>query len=363
MSTLIIYVKTTLKSIFSNGAIAIIYFVSLPIIIGLLMGSFLNFQFENPINITKTPIAIVDEDNSTMSKNLSDMISSLDTLLTVESNESDADVTIVIPSGYEKSLLSNEENSITLKENNDSSIFLTTLETILNEYHKKLSIQLSNPNVDLSEIYNKSAVSSSVIGKPIVLNSNEYYAVSLIGFFVTMMIMNLAGGAYKSEELGINKRIYSIPLTRVRLMILDVVAGISYVFILFMIYLLVYRFLGISFTGSFPLLLLISVVTAIFIVSVSNLISTFLPKKYGTIATFAIFLVQIVLGGTFMPNTGGINISPAYFINKLFENYVLFNNFDSLKPFLISSIGISILLYSLALLKEKFSWRTSIWKY
>lgn len=360
MSTLFIYVKTTLKSIFSNGAIAIVYFVSLPLIIGLLMGSFLKSEFENPININKTPVAIVDEDNSNLSKNLTDMISSLNTLLTIESSPDNADVSIIIPTGYEKSLLSNEENSIILKENKNSSILLTTLEAILNDYHKKLSIQLSSSDVDLSEIYNQSAITSSIVGKPITLNSNEYYAVSLIGFFATMMIMNLAGGTYKSEELGINKRIFSMPLTRVRLMLLDVAAGISYVFILFITYLLVYRFLGISFTGNFPLLLLISAVTAIFIVSVSNLISTFLPKKYGTIATFAIFLGQIVLGGTFMPNTGGITISPTYFINKLFENYVLFNNFDSLKPFLISAIGISILLYSLALLKEKFSWRTSI---
>ena len=94
--------------------------------------------------------------------------------------------------------------------------------------------------------------------------------------------MNISGASYKSAELGLDKRMYSAPLTRVRMFNYDYLANLLYCVILLSFYVLVYRVLGYSFEGPIALLLLPILATVlVLMVSVGSFIGHFFSAKYG----------------------------------------------------------------------------------
>lgn len=354
---LLMWLYVNLKVVFKQFPMTIIYMLGLPLFIGLLMGNMMTIMFANPNSVEPLIIQIIDEDQSPLSSQLISFLNdeSMAPYFTLSDDERAS--LLVIPDGYEENLLSGRSSELVLEELNTHNymLSLSVAKSILDQYHEGLGRNLSTDNVEhLALIYDETSLQSIYLETPLALNSTTYYSVGMMSFFVFMMIMNISGASYKSAELGLDKRMYSAPLTRLRMFNYDYLANLLYCVILLSCYVLVYRLLGYSFEGPIPLLILPILATSCFMVSVGSFIGNFFSAKYGNMISLILFFIQIFVGGTFLPTDSMATFSPSYFITKMFQNYILYGTWESLQtPFLMIT-GIAFLLYVLTCLKEKY---------
>ncbi|MGL4373760.1 MAG: ABC transporter permease [Turicibacter sp.] len=355
-----------MKLIIKTFPVTVGYMVGIPLVIGLLMGTVMDELFDNPNVVTALPVLVTDEDQSEMSSQLIDFLAddSMSDYLYISLPES-AKIELVIPNGYEQALLQGNPTELVIKELEEQmeasvAYKLDVLESLLHQYTEQVQTSVATQgNLDILEaIYGTSAIQSVYIDTPIQLNSVSFYSISMIGFFVFMMVMTIAQSSYKQSEMGLNKRFYSAPLSRIKMFNYDYLANLIYVVFIFAIYVFVYRILGYSFTGPIHLLGLGILVIGFFCVSLGSVISTFFTPKYGNAIAMGLFFLQVAVGGSFYPIESEFlqYLSPSYPVTELFENLMLFNTFESISQPLFIMIGISLVLYLLCLLKEKFRW-------
>lgn len=354
---LLMWLYVNLKVVLKQFPMTILYMLGLPLFIGLLMGNMMTIMFTNPNSVEPLILQIVDEDESNLSHQLISILNDESMAPYFEVSDDERGSTLVIPKGYEEDLLSGTGGELVLEEGDTHNhmLSLTVATSILDQYHEGLWRTLSTDNTEfLSLVYDETSLESIYIESPIALNSTTYYSVGMMAFFVFMMIMNISGASYKSAELGLDKRMYSAPLTRVRMFNYDYLANLLYCVILLSCYVLVYRLLGYSFEGPIALLILPILASSCFIVSVGSFIGNFFSAKYGNMISLILFFVQIFVGGTFLPIDNFETFSPSYFITKMFQNYILYGTWESLQTSFMMTIGIAFLLYVLTYLKEKY---------
>lgn len=357
---LLTWVYVNLKVMVKQFPVTILYMIGLPLFIGFLMGNMMTMLFENPNNIEPIRIQIIDEDQSTLSNQFITFLSDESLQPYIEISDESLQVTLTIPKGYEEALLNQTENTLVLtkeESKNNHALSLSTLQQLLNQYHEQFMVNLSDETSDiLSLIYNKSSLTSEYVDTPLQINSHTYYSISMMGFFIFMMILNFTAAGYKTAELSLNKRFSAIPLTRLAMFNYDFIGNLIYCFILLFIYVLFYRLIGYSFTGSFGLLMLIVLATSLFTVSIGCFIKNFFSSKYGYLISYLLFFIQIFVGGSFMPMKQLQFLSPSQFIVQMFNQYILVGTWESIQsPFLIV-LAIGLTLYGLTCLKEKYHW-------
>lgn len=346
-----------LKLVFKQFPMTILYMVGLPLGIGLLIGSMTDILFENPNAIDPIKIEIIDEDQSTLSGQLIDFLNSeaMNAYLNLSTESPNA--TLTIPTEYEEQLLASSGGSLTLNEVdlNNVTVSLEMVQGILNQYHEQLMVNLSPDDSDsLVLIYEQPSLQSTYIETPLQLNSITFYSVGMMGFMIFMLIMTVTAAGYKSSEMGLEKRYYTAPLTRLRMFNYDFIANWIYCFLLLIIYVLFYRWIGYSFSGPLWLLIAPVLVTSFFIVSVGAFIGNFFSAKYGNAVATILFFVQLIFGQTFVPTESLANLSPTYFITEMFQNYILQGTWASIQNPLLITLVISFILYGITCLKEKY---------
>lgn len=354
-------IKFFFKSLKSNLFMNICSFILLPMIMLFFMDNISKNQFESP-NITSViSINIIDNDNSSSSKQFIDYIkNNCSELFNISNKNNDSELEITIPEGYESSLLTNNKSTIEIKElQKISSRYSNIAKNIIDNYHQQLYFN----DVGTSFIENK------FIDANISQTSSQYYAITFVGFLVISFIFNNiasthigeVSNSYVDESSGLNKRIYSMPISRVYRLILNFINLFLYSLIFLVLYLLVNRFLGIAFTENIFILIILSIITSLFVASASKFIDVFLPKKYGVTIVSILFLGQMVFGGMFTPFVDSLSklykISPVYIIIDLFNKYSIYNNIDSILKSSILILLISLVLFILSVIKEKYSWK------
>lgn len=354
-------IKCFFKSLKSNFVANICMFILLPIILALFMNNIAKSAFESPNIVEIININLVDNDKTSSSGQLIDYIeTNYSELFNLDNKNDDLDLEITIPKGYETSLTNNNEGSISIKElHNKSSNSSNTVKNIIDNYHEELYFN----DVGTSFIENK------FIDENISQSSSEYFAIALLGYLVISLIFNNiastyigeVSNSYTGESNGLDKRICSMPLSRVRRLILNFINLFIYAVIFLLLYVLINRFMGIAFMGDIYLLICICIISSVFIASISKFIDVFLPKKYSISITCILLFVQVVLGGMVTPFVDSLSkfakLSPTYLISDLFTNYSIYNNFDAVSASCTLLLLISLVLFILSVLKEKYHWR------
>ncbi|MEG0296211.1 MAG: ABC transporter permease [Clostridium sp.] len=348
MQSFLVYLKATLKSLIKSTPINLVFFIGLPVFLTMVMG-FVNDSSENPIEIEARNVIIEDNDNTQSSSDLKSFLSStnLSSLITITDNKEEAYASIIIPEGFEKSLINNTNSNIEVVELKDKYLLVMTLEEVLKNY---LNSYYSG---DLTSILSTQSITTEYIEPVVAENSYAFYSSSMIGYLIAMLIMTLAGGGYNSEELGLSKRIYASPKSNLQIFLESFIVSLIQSFVLLMGYLLFFKISGISFSGSFPLLLLIAVVCCFTVTSISTVITAFCKKKYGMIIVNSLFFLHIAVGNVFIDFGDNLSkLSPLSSSQSMFHNYVYNGSLESIKSSLLITLGMGIVLFVLSLVKE-----------
>ena len=352
------YTKTTLKGMVSNAAITVIYFILFPVLLAGIMGFFRNSFNENSLKLNTLKISIIDNDNSNMSKNLVSFLESDEMKELIEVNSKDNDVEIVIPKGYEESVLSLEKNEIKINKLEDGFTNSTnTLKTILDKYHQGLYISLSGGAIEaLNNITGKSVIENININASKTSSGYEVLSSSMIAFVISMLIFSLIQGNYAEVSRNIDRRIVSTPISKNEYFYYDSFALLIYSAIIVSGYVFFFRIAGISFTGNlFPLIVLI-LISAILIVSMSKFVYVLFGALYGKVIGGLIFILPIIGMESFTGEGNALKVlAPTHYITKLFNVYNLDGSFNSNIKDLIFIVLLSAVLFGIAIIKVALS--------
>lgn len=375
------YLKLHLKAIIKQ--IHIIFFtgVIFPLILGLVMA---NFQKEAFIKENKAPfieISISDEDKSQMSGALISFLKSdeLKKIIVIKDKDSENAINLIIKSGYEERLKNNEKQEIIIKEGkNTEGISLKILNDVIQKYHDDIFegtlIEKNIENKTLpeenksrlyknisEEIFNLNSsnfISESILESKRSLTAYEYFSVTMLSYLIFILITGIVHGGYQEKEIGVTDRIKAAPITAIENFNYGFMGTVIYSICLMAMYVGVYKILGLSFNGSITLLALLVIISAIFTVAVSCLLSQIIGKKYFTAFITVLMFVQIILGGTFIPLKQFTSnefirslakFSPDVLITKAYNGYIIHNSFNSISLYLLGLLGISIISYLLCL--------------
>lgn len=345
-------IKYFFKSLKSNLLANLFSFLVLPLGMAWLFGMLANTGFQNPNVVEVIPITISDKDNSTYSKSLISFIENdLSTLFKVTSKDDNADLEIIIPNNYEESILDNKSTTIEIKELSTKMQTSSLMKNIINEYHEKLYYK----NIP------SSFIKTTTINGEVKTTSIEYFSVSFLGFLGIMFIVSISNGQYSSEDNGLNKRESSMPISRCTKLIYKFIASSIYILIFILLYLLSFRYFNISFTGNLSTLILLSIITSMFIASVSSFLGVFFSKKYGQIIVYTLMIIEFIFGGIFTPFSDVLSnlskLSPLYLITNLFTKFNNYNSLEHLLSTIFIILSMSIILLIASLIKEIYSWR------
>ncbi len=348
------FTKTTLKGMLSNVVITVIYFILFPVLLAAFMGFFQNSLNENPLKLSSIKVAITDNDKSNMSKNLISFLKSDEMKDLIEENSEDNDIEIVIPKGYEGSLLSLEKNHIEINKLTDElDNSINTLKTILDKYHQNIYVSLAGgSNEELKNISGKTIIENININASKTSNSYEILSTSMIGFVISMLIFSLIQGSYTESSINLDKRISSAPISKLQYLYYDSFALLIYSSIIISGYLLFFRVIGISFTGKVLPLIQLVLLSSILVVSMSKFVNVLFGANYGKIVGVLIFSIPIIGMEIFTGEGNALKVlAPTHYISKLFNIYNLEGNFNNnIKDFMFI-ILLSLILFGIANIK------------
>ncbi|MCC0708285.1 MULTISPECIES: ABC transporter permease [unclassified Clostridioides] len=361
---LYISVKTMLKGLKSSFMISLLYFLALPLLLAWFLGMVTGDMFQNPIKTEPISIVVYDKDSSKLSSNLTNFLKGdLSSVLKINKDDSDADLKLTIPKGYENNILNEKSNTLNIEKLGTNDDLAILLQNILDTYHEKLYLNNSQKlsSEDFSKLFNKSSIATSIIKSDIEQNSYEYFALVSLGFLVIIFIMNNILSNYISESKGLSKRLYSMPITRVQYLIYDFVGLWIYSFIFLLLYVLFFRILGITFKGNLAILTLLCALSSYFMTSISTFVTSFFSKKYGTFIVYMLLFLQTIFGGIFNmiseTFTKFTSLSPTYLIGALYSDYESFNTLSSISNLIVTCLVASTILIIFSIVKEKYKWR------
>nr|WP_205606596.1 ABC transporter permease [Clostridium sporogenes] len=367
-------------------------FAIFPIVLSSLYGYFQKDMFNPKNEIDKIAIYIEDKDNSRLSNELIKFLGSdgLEKFIDIKRSKEKVREEVIIPKGYEKSIIEDKEATIKINEREkDKEVSSKILKDLIDNYNKEVKNNLiigNNINkMDISKerkdllvkeikeeiikIYKKDVIKNSIVKSTRNLTSYEYYSVSILSFMVIVTIMSLCQGYYEEKRKGIFQRALSTSISKVQYFNYSLISWYIFAVLFNSIYVLSYRFLGLSFKGNIGLLLLIVLTKSFLEVAISSVVIAFFKEQKVAIICLNTFLIlSVSLGGVFYPldkviNSFNIilraiitNFAPNVLIIKTYKSFLIYNSFEAIKYYLITFILVSIVLYSISLLKVNMKW-------
>ncbi|NFJ10581.1 ABC transporter permease [Clostridium botulinum] len=385
------FVKLRLKSVFRELPIMIFTFAIFPIVLSSLYGYFQKDMFSPKNEIDKIAICIEDKDNSKLSNEFIKFLGSneLKKFIDIKKNKEKAIEEVIIPKGYEKSIIEDKEIAIKIDEREkDKEVSSKILKDIIDNYNKELKNNLTIGNninkmdipkekkdllvkeisKDITKIYKKDAIRNYIVKSTRNLTSYEYYSVSILSFMFIVTVMSLCNRYYEEKKKGIFQRTLSTSISKTEYFNYSLISWYIFAVLFNSIYVLSYRFLGLSFKGNIGLLLLIVLTKSLLEVAISSVVIAFFKEqKMAVIFLNTVLIISVSLGGVFYPLEKVINsfnkifraisnFAPNVLIIKAYKSFLIYNSFEAIKYYLITFILVSMVLYSVSLLKINIKW-------
>ena len=308
---LLIYIKTTIRQLISTAVVLAVTVLVFPIIISLVMGFLKDSSGENPIEYNKANIMIINEDKSVSSEKLIDFIKSdkFHKLIKVTKDEDKADGKIIIPRGYEETLISNGSKKIIIKDI-EVKKSLEILKLVIDNYH----LGVKETNVDKIIINNKSNVSS--------VSGYELMAYAVLVYVIAMILYGSINSCYLEGSKNIDKRLMSLPIHKNILFFYDLICISIQNFIILFMYVIFFKILGIAFNNNFIVILLILIIFSLNISSIILFINKIFKEKIGKVIGGIVFFVSIMSSEIMEFNIEYINkFSITYYMSNIIKKY------------------------------------------
>ena len=372
------YLKLIAKATIKNLPRMLLIYGLFPIFLGFAIGYFQKDYFTPSVESPVLKIYIVDEDNTAQSKNLISFLNSEEMQKVMEIKEEDYKYKIVIPKGYEESLFNKNENNVEIYVDKNASLMQgELLGSIIDKYNAEISKGLYiekailKSNISEEELniigekvfaaYNTNLIENKFVNLKKSLTSFEHTSITFLSYMLFLVL--LSSNSKTDETVAIHNRIMSTPITKIQYFKCE--QGSFYFLALFLniIYIVAYRISGLSFQGSLSILILIILVQTLLVTTLSGFLTTFIKREFLIPILYVLMIAQLMLGVS-SPAIENMNFeflkiiskkySPDILISSTYRNYLIYNNLESIKHYIILMVIISIALYILSILKLKW---------
>ncbi len=313
------FIKLTLRSVLRELPIMIFTFAIFPpIVLSSLYGYFQKDMFNPKNEIDKIAIYIEDRDNSKLSNEFIKFLGSneLNKLIDIKKNKEKAIEEVIIPKGYGKAIIGGDkETTIKISERKkDKEVVSKILKELIDNYTREVKnnftienninkMDISKEKKDLlvkdiseniAKIYIKDTIKNSIVKSTRNLTSYEYYSVSILSFMFIVTIVSLCNGYYGDKKKGVFKRTLSTSISKVEYFGYSLICWYIFAILFNLIYVLSYRFLGLSFKGNIGLLILIILAKSFLEVAISSIVIAFFKEqKMATIFFNTIVIITV----------------------------------------------------------------------
>lgn len=333
---LLIYIKTTLRNLYSTLLPNLSIFVIIPIFIGLFMGILSQENEKSPLDLKPLKIEILDKDKTEKSKALIKYLEGQKEFL--EISKGDEENILIIPKGFKDDI----KNSLILKVK-EESIQQKNLETLIYEYMDK--------NED-----NTSYIEENIIKTDKTKDSIKESLSKALAFTIGLFIYNIILSNYMEPAINVNKRNLSMPLSKGRYFIYDFIATIVYAFIIIFFYTMIIRIFNMGFNGNLLILTILMFITAFFMASISNFIMEIFSEKLAKVLG-GLFLFSLMMEIFEDIDIRILECNPTHYLIEAFKEYSLYGYLQkSLKELLIIftiSIVLFIITYIVKVLRKE----------
>lgn len=380
------YIIKDLRIVKREIFVYIMAFLIFPIAMSFFYGYFQDRAFKGTYQIDKFTIAIEDNDNSNNSKILKTVFQDEQFKNTFTLDDKTPDITVVIPEGFEKSIQNGDESTIEIKASKkELAIQEHIVQGILDVFSKNMSMisnvlkEINNSNLSegektnllneytkkISDIVKTSSVKSEVLMSSDKLNSREYFSISIVSFVSMIMIITFSQDYLKERKDGTLRRIASISVNGSKLFIGKILSFFIIAFIDIIVYVLFYRFIGISFQQNIVLLIIAVMGNALFISLLTGLIiSIFKDEKIMKVVVNALMFFAVSIGGAFFPldiiDNKFLNIasrfSPNTWICSLYKKSMIENNLSSMLPSLEILATVILISFCMGIIRMSRRW-------
>ncbi len=373
------FIKTVFKSTVKNFYSLILVFSIFPIFLGLVVGYFNKDMFVPSANMPLIAVKVIDRDKSQESKNLMNFLESQAMKNIVDLKE-EGEYIITIPEGYEESLLNNGNIPVEIEVTEEGRPrYGNMLAEIVDKYNEERYFNLMiEKNIEdisqreeerealyerihgqIAKIYNDKLIENTIVTTRKNLTSYEHFSITFLSYMLFMVISFLINGDYLVRENELYYRIIAAPLTEVQYFNYNFISSYIFVVVFNLLYVLVYRLLGLSFTGSIHLLIVIVLAQSLLSTILSAFVSLFLDKRTSNVLLSVLIIFQLIAGVTYVPISkigNGILTSivdryaPAALIIRTYRNYLIYNNFSSINRGILSMLVASVIIYIICLI-------------
>ena len=330
---LLIYIKTTLRNLYSTLLPNLSIFVIIPIFIGLFMGILSQENEKSPLDLKPLKIEILDKDKTEKSKALIKYLEGQKEFL--EISKGDEENILIIPKGFKDDI----KNSLILKVK-EESIQQKNLETLIYEYMDK--------NED-----NTSYIEENIIKTDKTKDSIKESLSKALAFTIGLFIYNIILSNYMEPAINVNKRNLSMPLSKGRYFIYDFIATIVYAFIIIFFYTMIIRIFNMGFNGNLLVLTILMFITAFFMASISNFIMEIFSEKLAKVLG-GLFLFSLMMEIFEDIDIRILECNSTHYLIEAFKEYSLYGYVQkNLKEVLII-FTISIVLFIITYIVKVF---------
>ena len=379
---LLAFIKTVLKSTLKNLLNQLFIFSVFPLLLGLVIGYFSEDQFVPSAEMPVMKIMIKDEDNSAESNYFIEFLKGQEMESLVEIREEDAQYIVTIPDGYGEGLLNNENVPVEIGVTEEGSQSQgNMLAEIIDKYNEGMYINhIIQKSIEektlpeerealfqrvygkIAEIYNRGLIENNIITTKKSLTSYEHFSITFLSYMLFMMMTSLINGEYIARESGVYSRIMAAPITNIQYFNYNLISSYIFVIMFNLLYVLTYRVFGLSFTGSMFMLIIIVLIQSLLGTNMAALLSLILKKKASNAILSALMIVQIIGGVTYVQlekiGDGVLarmldKYAPDALIVSTYRNYLIYDDFNSIKTGLMLMIVASLVLYIISLIRVK----------
>ncbi|MCM1990326.1 ABC transporter permease [Oceanirhabdus seepicola] len=375
------------KIFFSNIKSNILLFIIFPVLLSHLYGAFNEKVFEPDRTIERFNVYVNDEDNSSLSKNLKEVLTyeGINEVIEIASKE-ESIVAINIPNGFEESLYTGENTTVQLEKlDKDAEIQSSIVKSIVENYveyntsYKQILNSINDSQLldkekeevineysqYLSAFYEGEVLQVNNIDKIITLTSHQYFSGAILAFITLLMIFELARRFIKEKEDGTLKRLYSTNIRKSQIFAGKFIFNFFLCFMLISVYVIIKNVMVSGFEVDLVPLVITILVHSLLICGIASLMSSFIKStKVVNLLTGILIPIFGMLGGTFfnIDNVGdGVffkivpKLTPNYWIQSIYNKLMRGNCLQELLSIILVIIGVGIITSLIAFMKLKIS--------
>lgn len=363
------FIKKNIKSLFKDNRIVFISFIIGPLLIALIYGTMMQASSDASKEGTEINVTFLYDEESYNGKIFKEVLESDNVKSFINSTE-DGDIEVEINDDF---------NDINIKNIHSEaeviSIVKNFMEEVSSDFNKYKVIHDKTEGMNhekiLGEYFSKLQDSNrSVFNKKLVdgfktLDPWEYYGISSFSFTSMLLLLIFINRFFNDKKEGVIRRTLSAAITKKEYITSFFICSSFEALIINLVYVILVRILGISFSGNILGLLAAVIGQSLLQGGIVTLfISMFKSKKVINLVLTAFITLSSVLGGSFY-NIDLIDLNILHVIKNISPNTLMLNTykflavspdiFDSLK-YVFIMIVISAICLFISRIKVNYRW-------